>query len=71
MSDRDALGRGAPIGILDCDCVGTGPEAAESTARTKGVAIDRVGVRRSPTRACDGYAAGGTAKASDVGLGTY
>ena len=59
------------MGVLNRDCVGTCPEAAESIARTKGSAIDRVGVRRSPTRACDGYAAGGTAKASDVGLGTY
>src|SRR5205823_2051757 len=70
LCDRDRLGRGAAMSILNRDCVGTRPEAAESTTRTKGSAIDRVTVGRSSTRARNSYAGGGTTEARDIGLRT-
>ena len=70
LGDCDRLSRGATIGILDCDCVGTGPEAAESTARTKGSTIDRVSIRRSSARTRDCYTPGCTTEARDIGLRT-
>ena len=59
------------MGVLNRDCVGTCPEAAESTARTKGSAIDRVSIRQSSARAGHCYDAARTTKARDIGLRTY
>ena len=70
LCDCDWLGRGATIGIINRDCVGTGRQAAESTTRTKGSAIDRVSVRRSSTRTRDCYTPGRIAKAGNISLRT-
>src|SRR5438445_11763017 len=61
----------AAMSILNCDRIGTCSEAAESTARTKGSAIDRVSIRQSSARAGHCYDAARTTKARDISLRTY
>src|SRR5205823_5210307 len=68
LSDRDRLSRGATIGVLDRDRVGTCGQVAKRAAVAESGPIDRVSIRRSSTRARDSYAAGRAAEAADIRL---
>ena len=68
LSDRDRLCRCAAVGIFDRDRVGTGSQATERSAVAKGSTVFGKRVGRSSARTRDGYAAGRTTKARDIGL---